>query len=215
MPTNVETLQEELKQTAGNAVTLARNTAESVQQDLMGAAGDVRDAVSKIFLAGLGALVMAEEEGSKLFKKLVRKGEKIDLKGLGTEPLRRVRAQLDAQTGRASEAVKGRVEDARYFAGEAVGKAEDRLQDAVAAVIKRVGVPTRDEVAELTASVERLTQHIERLKEERAVAAKPALNVEAVGGGWYEIRVGDVVVEKVQGRDEAEAALARLAAQQN
>jgi hypothetical protein len=70
-------------------------------------------------------------------------------------------------------------------------------------------------VAELTASVERLTQHIERLKAERAAVVKPALAMEAVGGGWYELKVGDVVVEKVQGRDEAEAALARLQAQQH
>ena len=77
-------------------------------------------------------------------------------------------------------------------------------------------VPTRDEVSELTASVERLTQHIERLKAERA-ATPPAsaLSMEAVGGGWYELKVGTVVVEKVQGREEAEATLAKLQAQQN
>jgi len=92
---------------------------------------------------------------------------------------------------------------------------EDRLQDAVAVVMKRIGVPTRDEVAELTASVERLTQHIERLKAERAVAAKPALAVESVGGGWYEVKVGDVVVDKVQGREDADAALVKLQAQQD
>jgi hypothetical protein len=78
--------------------------------------------------------------------------------------------------------------------------------------MKRIGVPTREEVADLTASVERLTAHIERMKAEKAAA--PALKMEGVGGGWYEIRVGDVVVEKVQGREDGEAALARLQAQQ-
>ena len=34
--------------------------------------------------------------------------------------------------------------------------------------------------------------------------------MESVGGGWYEIRVGAVVIEKVQGKEDAEAALVRI-----
>ncbi len=34
--------------------------------------------------------------------------------------------------------------------------------------------------------------------------------MEAVGGGWYEIRVGGVMIEKVQGKEEAEKALVRV-----
>ncbi len=207
--TNVQQLQEELKQTADNAVNLARNTASNVQSDIRNVAGDARDTVQRIFRAGLGALVIAEEEGSKLFKQLVSRGEKVDVPDLRIGALR---TQIGDGAERVTEAVKGRADDAKFMAGEAAGKVEDRLQEAVAAVMKRLGVPTREEVADLTASVERLTTRIERLKAEKAVA--PAPGIEAVGGGWYEIRVGSVVVEKVQGRDEAEAALARLQAQQ-
>ena len=38
--------------------------------------------------------------------------------------------------------------------------------------------------------------------------------MEAVGGGWYEIKVGDEVVEKVQGKEDAQAAFERISAQQ-
>ena len=218
MATNTEQLQAELKDTADNAVTLARTTAESAAKDLQQAATDLRDQAHQVFLAGLGALAMAEEEGSKLFKKLVRRGEKVEKKGLD-EPMKKLRGQFDVQTAKVQLAVKERAGDAQYMAEEAAGRVEDRVQEAVAVVMKRVGVPTRAEISELTASVERLTQRIERLKQERTVAVKEAresareVTYEGVGGGWYEIRVGEVVVEKVQGREDAEAAVARLSEQ--
>ena len=202
-------LQTELKKTADDAVTLVKTTADSVQKTVSETTNDMKQSAEKIVLAGLGAFALAEEEGSKLFKKLVKKGEKVNLPSFGADTIKKLRADVDAKADELGDAVKGRADDARYMAGEAVGKAEDRIQEAVAAAMRRLGVPTREEVAELTASVERLTKHIEKLKKERA--AKPELHMEAVGGGWYEIKVGDVVVEKVQGREDAEAALIRLA----
>jgi poly(hydroxyalkanoate) granule-associated protein len=206
---NVQQLREELKQTADSAVTFARKTASNVQADAKTAAEDVRYTVQRIFRAGLGAFAMAEEEGSKLFNQLVSRGEKVNVPEL---KLGAIRTQIEDGADRVTTSVKERAEDARFAAGEAAGKVEDRLQDAVATVMRRLGVPSREEVADLTASVERLTKHVERLKAEKAEAQ--SLAIESVGGGWYEIRVGTVVVEKVQGREEAEAALTRLQAQQ-
>ena len=208
MATTTKNLQKEIKKTAADAVDYAKTTAESVQKDLTDTAGDVRGAVNKVFLAGLGALAVAEEEGSKVFKKLVKKGEKIELPGLGAERVKAVREQIAEAADKAGGAVKGRVDGAKKAADDTADKAEDRVQETVATVMKRLGVPTREEIAELTASVERLTKHIERLKEDRA--AKTDLTMEAVGGGWYEIRIGSVVVEKVQGKEDAEQALIRI-----
>ena len=99
------------------------------------------------------------------------------------------------------------------MAEEASDKFEDRVQEIVAVVMKRMGVPMREEISELTASVERLTKQITKLKGE-APEATSELVMEAVGGGWYEIKVGDVVVEKVQGKEDAQAAFERISAQQ-
>jgi poly(hydroxyalkanoate) granule-associated protein len=206
---NVQQLRDELKQTADSAVTFARKAASNVQSDVKTASEDVRHTVQRIFRAGLGAFAMAEEEGSKLFNQLVSRGEKVNVPEL---KLGSIRTQIEEGADRVTSSVKERADDARFAAGEAAGKVEDRLQDVVATVMRRLGVPTREEVADLTASVERLTNHIERLKAEKAEAQ--SLRIESVGGGWYEIRVGTVVVEKVQGRDEADATLARLQAQQ-
>ena len=203
-----KSLRKELQKTADDAVATARTTVESVQRDLTEAAGDVQDAVQKVFLAGLGALALAEEEGSKTFNKLVKRGKKVELPGLGMDRVRAIREQIGGEAEKATDAVKDRVQDAKYVAGETADKAETQLSDAVSGVMKRLGVPTRTEISELTASVERLTSQIERLKEERTAPAD--LILEAVGGGWYEIRIGDVVVEKVQGKEEAEKAFARV-----
>ena len=201
-------LTKELKKTADDALKSAKTTVDSVQSDLTETAGDVKDAVQKVFLAGLGALVVAEEEGSKVFKTLVKKGSKIDLPGLGMERIDAVRRQIGGAAEDATEAVKGRASDVRFAAGEAADKTEDRVSEAVSSVMQRLGVPTRQEINDLTASVERLTKHVDRLKKERAAASK--LTMEAVGGGWYEIRLGEVVVEKVQGKEDAEKALIRV-----
>ena len=201
-------LTKELKKTADDAIKSAKTTAESVQSDLTETAGDVKDAVQKVFLAGLGALVVAEEEGSKVFKKLVKKGSKIELPGLGMERIDAVRRQIGGAADDATEAVKGRASDVRFAATEAADKTEDRVSDIVTSVMQRLGVPTRTEINDLTASVERLTTHVDRLKKDRAASTE--LTLESVGGGWYEVKLGDVVVEKVQGKEDAEKALIRV-----
>jgi poly(hydroxyalkanoate) granule-associated protein len=205
---------------------------------------DLKASADRIFLAGLGALTIAEEEGTKLFKKLVRKGENYD--GPAREQYDRVRSRLEE----VREQVDGKVKDVREKADEraqgARGKADDArrrvesgLQDAVNAAIERIGMPSKREIQELTHSVERLMRQIEVLKAERgsktgggtggasqsrplspgevagmAPANGPAAPrvavAEAVGGGWYEIRVDGVTIEKVKGRADADAAVGRL-----
>ena len=262
MATQTQELKKELKKTTDNAKKTVKDTVETAQKEIVGTAGDVKDAAQKVFLAGLGAFAVAEEEGSKLFTKLVKRGRKVELPGLGADRVKKISKQLAGAADDAQDAVKSRVESATEAAGETAASIEDRVQDAVATVMKRIGVPTRTEIAELTASVERLTAHVETLKVEKttavkaakadaaaaradaqaeieateakiqatkaaakadlaaaraearaakAEAAKPAaVTMEAVGGGWYEIAVAGVVVEKVQGKEDAEAAVTRL-----
>ena len=207
------TVQRELEKTTDDVATLARTTADSVQKTVADAATDLKTTAEKVFLAGLGAFAVAEEEGSKLFDKLVKKGRKVELPDLGGEPVRQLRKRLDQGTDQVSDAVMTRARDARFMAGEAADKGADRLQEAVAGIIKRLGVPAREEIAELTASVERLNKRLDALRKERAAEPAVAFTMESVGGGWYELAVNGIVVEKVQGKDEAETALARLAEQ--
>lgn len=113
---------------------------------------ELKDSANKIWLAGLGALAAAEEEGSKLFKNLVAKGEEWENKG--RQAFSSVR-----------EDVKDAVGDAKDRASSTWGNLEGRLDEAVSNALQRFGVPSRDEIATLTRRVEELTALVEQLKQ--------------------------------------------------
>ena len=123
---------------------------------------DIKDSAHKIWLAGLGALSAAEEEGSKLFKNLVERGEGFESRG-------RVRyGDVKNTVENAAEQAKDRVETTW-------DKVEGRMDEAVSAALGRLGVPSRDEIATLTQRVEELTAVVEKLKPaKKAPAKKPA-----------------------------------------
>ncbi|HNU83787.1 MAG: phasin family protein [Acidobacteria bacterium] len=113
---------------------------------------EVRESASKIWLAGLGALATAEEEGSKLFKNLVKKGEEVESRG--KEEIGRFRDLVTEVRGKAGRAIEG---------------VSDRIDDQVAAALARLGVPSKDEIATLSSRVEELSKLVEKIK-----APKPA-----------------------------------------
>jgi len=108
---------------------------------------DVAASAHKVWLAGLGALAVAQEEGGKLFDTLVKKGEDVEARGMET---------LKTARGQAASA------------WQRVGKG---LDDQVTAALHRLGVPTREEIATLSRRVEALTASIEKLKAETTGAA--------------------------------------------
>ncbi|MGB3564526.1 MAG: phasin family protein [Thermoanaerobaculia bacterium] len=108
---------------------------------------ELKESAHRIWLAGLGAVAMAEEEGSKLLGTLVDKGEKFETQQ---------RKQLDK--------VLRRVDDAKGKAGTTWGKVEDSIDKKVGDALKRMGVPTRGEINKLTKRVEELTLKVDQLK---------------------------------------------------
>ncbi len=109
---------------------------------------EIKTSAHKIWLAGLGAVAMAEEGGEKLFKSLVDRGEDLEKSGL---------EQVDQ--------LKDKVTDAKTKGKDALGKVGSTFDDAVGSALTRLGVPTRDEIATLTKRVEELTASVERLTE--------------------------------------------------
>jgi poly(hydroxyalkanoate) granule-associated protein len=110
--------------------------------------GELRESAEKVWLAGLGALATAEQEGGKAFKSLVRKGE-------------RYQKSLKKPVGEARKAVEGTVKDVRGRAGKTWQKVEDAFDHQVTMTLHRLGVPTRQEITDLTARVESLTRKLE------------------------------------------------------
>jgi poly(hydroxyalkanoate) granule-associated protein len=110
----------------------------------------------QIWLAGLGAVATAQEEGGKLFKNLVEKGQ--DFEKIGKNKV---------------DQAKGAVSGVKVVAESYWETFERTLDDQVTAVIHRVGVPTKSEIEELTKKVEKLTGTIEKLAAKPAAKATP------------------------------------------
>ncbi len=117
---------------------------------------DVMDSAHKVWLAGLGAVAMAEHEGRKLFDTLVERGQDLEAKG---------REQV--------EKARGAVGGVKTVAESYWETLERTLDDKMTGVIHRLGVPTKDEIASLNAKVESLTKAIEKLRNQET-PAKPA-----------------------------------------
>jgi poly(hydroxyalkanoate) granule-associated protein len=97
----------------------------------------------QIWLAGLGAVAKAEKEGSKFFDSLVEEGEKVEA-GI-------------------KEVAERKVEGMRDKAADTWNKLEEVFQRRVARALKRLGVPTKDDIQSLYRQVEELRQNIEEL----------------------------------------------------
>ena len=120
---------------------------------------DLKESVHKVWLAGLGAVAMAEQEGSKFLKNLVEKGEEYEAKG--KERFGDVKEKVEEATGKARERAESTWE-----------KVGDRFDEAVATALRRMGVPNREEIATLTRRVEELTAVVEQLRDTKAPTDK-------------------------------------------
>jgi poly(hydroxyalkanoate) granule-associated protein len=98
------------------------------------------DSAHRIWLAGLGALSAAQEEGSKVFDRLVERGKEVETK------------------------TKDQAEKAREKAESAWSSVGDKVDEKLTAALSRLGVPTREEIRNLTQKIEELNAKIEQLK---------------------------------------------------
>lgn len=139
-------------------MTTKRNENRNLQQDL-------RDSAHKVWLAGLGALSTVEAEGTKLFQQLVDKGRTLESEG--KEQVKKARVRVETEVDKATGKVKDRV-------GDAVEGLGDTLEQKLTDVLHRFGVPTRDEIRDLTKRVEELNGKVDRLRTGAPAAKKTA-----------------------------------------
>lgn len=121
------------------------SNADSVQEELTKRGRDV-------WLAGLGALATVEEEGSKLFSRLVDRGKHFEEER--REKLDEVREKAEKQRDEALSQLE-----------EAGEETQSLLLDTVNSALERFGVPTRSEVDRLTEKVETLSNQVDELSE--------------------------------------------------
>src|SRR5262249_7055864 len=121
---------------------------------------ELMESAHRIWLAGLGALAAAEEEGSKVFNRLVERGKDVETRG-------------KAGAADAKEQAKSMFEDVKTQAANAWSGFGDKVDDTVTAALHRLGVPTRDEIHNLTQKIEELNAKVEQLKPRVTPATVP------------------------------------------
>ncbi|MCH8568102.1 MAG: phasin family protein [Balneolales bacterium] len=115
----------------------------------------------EVWLAGLGALASVEEEGSKVFNKLVDKGEKFEERG---------KKQLDEAYDDLNKTYKEFETKLKSTFSKAEGEIDDNLQE----LVHKMGVPTQEEIKELTSQVEKLVKKVDQLSKKVDQADKKA-----------------------------------------
>ncbi|MFQ5570986.1 MAG: phasin family protein [Rhodothermales bacterium] len=135
-------------------------------------AGDVAEASRNLWLAGLGTVVTVEEEGVKLYENMIRDGRKRwstlqdDASRLFDDLVERGE-KVEEKGWRQVEAVKGDLHAAKDDLAKRRNAFADQVEQTVVGsvekTLKRLDVPTRAEVRELTKTIEQLTEKVAHL----------------------------------------------------
>ncbi|HET9767293.1 MAG TPA: phasin family protein [Thermoanaerobaculia bacterium] len=116
---------------------------------------EMTDSAHQVFLAGLGAAALSQEEGGRLFDRLVTRGRKVEAAGKKkvTQTRTQGKKQLDAAKKRATQAFD---------------RVQGELEGRVAKVVNRLGIPNQDQIRLLTERVAELTRKVEGLQKPAA-----------------------------------------------
>ena len=115
----------------------------------------------QIWQAGLGAFAVAEQEGGKLFSRLVRDGINIQ---------NRTRHLADIKVGDMTDSMSRVAESLNRQASGSWDKIEQVFEDRVYRTLNQLGVPTSKDLLTLTQRVDELSAQIAHL----AAAKRPA-----------------------------------------
>lgn len=122
------------------------------------------ESAQQIWLAGVGAFGRAQAEGTKLFEGLVKEGMNLE---------QTARKFAGGRADVVRDAVEARVGQARGRATDTWDRLEKVFEDRVQRALVKLGVPGRDDLADLSARVEGLTAELRR-QGGKAPAAKRA-----------------------------------------
>lgn len=135
----------------------------------------IKDSAQEIWLAGLGAYSRAQEEGAKVFETLVKAGQDLQQKTHGV-------------AGTTVEAMASR-------AAGTWGKLEQVFEDRVSRSLGRLGVPSKNELKDLSDKIAELNQSVQALLGQQKPALKKRAGVTAAATGAAKSLAGKAVKE--------------------
>lgn len=121
------------------------------------------ESAQQIWMAGVGAFTRAQGEGSKLFEALVKEGMTIE---------QTTRKLATGKVDAVRDAVEDRVGVVRERAVDTWDRLENVFETRVQRALNRLGVPSREDLTELTARVNDLNGELRKLS--KSAPAKPA-----------------------------------------
>lgn len=125
------------------------------------------ESAQQIWHAGVGAFSRAQDEGTRLFEALVKEGMTME---------KSTRDLTSGQVDKVRDAVEDRVGQARERAQDTWDRLEKVFEERVQRALNRLGVPGREEIANLTQRVDALTAELRKQAGRPAAksTAKPA-----------------------------------------
>lgn len=133
----------------------------------------VRASAHQIWQAGLGAFAKAQEEGGRVFSKLVQEGSALQ---------KRTRSMTDDRLADMTDTVTKVADGVSKQASGSWDKLEQVFEERVTRALGAIGVPTRKDIEALTRQVEQLSEAVAKLSGQgrvKTAARKPVLKAAA------------------------------------
>src|SRR6201996_8416745 len=129
-------------------------------------ANSVKDSAQQIWLAGMGAFAKAQAEGGKVFDALVKEGVSLQ---------RKTQAVAEEKLGDVTGKMSSMASEVTSKSGASWDKLENIFEERTAKALGKLGVPTAKDVADLKRQVAELSATVAKLtKSPKAAATKTA-----------------------------------------
>lgn len=112
----------------------------------------VSESAQQVWLAGLGAFSLAQHEGSRLFDSLVKEGKSAEERS----------RQSTAHDGSSPDTVETTLGQARERASNAWDRLEKTLEERMQGILRRMDIPSRNDIEALNARLDALEQRLAR-----------------------------------------------------
>lgn len=151
-----------LKKSTRSKTTTGSNPASDLKAQAEQMSKSIVDSAQQIWMAGMGAFNRAQGEGSKLFEALVKEGMNIE---------QHTRKLAGGKVEAVRDAVETRVGVARERATDTWDRLEKVFEERVQRALNRLGVPSSEDLSDLTSRVNSLTDLLR--KQAGKAEAKP------------------------------------------
>ena len=142
-----------LKKTTRAKPAAAKNNSADLQAKAEHLSRSLVESAQQIWMAGVGAFTRAQGEGSKLFEALVKEGMNIE---------KTTRKLATGRVDAVRDAMEDRVGVVRERASDTWDRLEKVFEDRVQRALNRLGIPGREELAELIDRVDIMTAQLKK-----------------------------------------------------